>query len=144
MYTSRGLIGGVSGDVELAPHGDLKLGNSFETITDAVNFIVRTQKGGYTPDTRVGGSVGAAIGDQMTKDCTLDIENELKENLSKFILNPSDYRVHAIPISHEEIGLFVAVAGQYLDNDGNLLETEPQVLSYLFPYFEGKATPASE
>lgn len=144
MYTIRGLIAGLSGDIELAPNGDLKLGNSFETVRDSVNFIVRTQKGEYAPDGRVGGNIGAGIGERMSKETTIDIEDTLRENLSRFILNPSDFRVHAFPLSEEELGVFVAVAGQYLDNDGNVLETEAEVLSYIFPFFEGDPTPVSE
>jgi hypothetical protein len=144
MYTLRDITSSVSGDVVVGPHGDLDLANSFETVKLAVNFITRTDKGGYAPDSRVGGNLGSHIGATLSKEVTLSMENGLKENLSKFILSPSDFQVHAVPVTHDTVGIFVAVAGQYLDQDGNILDVGPEVLSFTFPYYEGDPTPSPE
>lgn len=144
MYILRDIESSVSGDVVIGANGDLSLADSFETVKLAVNFITRTDKGDYQPDARVGGDLGANIGENLSKEVTTAMENGLTQNLSKFILNPSDFQVHAIPIEHDTVAVFVAVGGQYLDNDGNILDVNPTVLSYTFPGYEPDPTPIAE
>lgn len=144
MYIVRDIETTTNGDIVIAPGGDVSLANSFETVKATVNFIARTDKGGYQPDRRIGGDLGVNIGSSMSKESTSSMENGLRANLSKFILNPSDFQVHAIPIEINTVGVFVAIGGQYLDEDGNILNVESTVLSYTFPYFDGDPSPLAE
>lgn len=146
MNIVRDLTTSMSGDLQLSANGDIYLGDSFETVKSAVNFIIKTDRGGYKPDSTVGGDLGRAIGENLTSDTLRTMERSLKENINKHILNPSDFQVHAIPVDNETVGVFVAVGGEYLDDDGNILDIDPEVISYAFPYYHGNSdpTPAAE
>jgi hypothetical protein len=144
MYFLQDINTTQAGDLIVSANGDLELGDSFETIKSAVNFIARTDKGGYLPDIRIGGDLGAGIGGQMNKQTLMSMEASLRDNLAKFILNPSDFRVHVIPLTTEDVGVFVAIGGQYTDADGNLIDVTPEIISYSYPFLEGSPTPLPE
>jgi hypothetical protein len=144
MYNTRDIGVSFSGDVNIGANGDIELANSFESIKGAINFIVRTDKGDYAPDVRIGGDLGTFVGDRLSKATTMAMEASLKDNLSRFVLNPSDYQVHAIPVTHENVGVFIALAGQYIDENGNLLDVDPEIITYDFPFYEGSPTPQPE
>lgn len=141
IYNERDLAIGLSGDISIAAGGDLELASAYETQKDQVNFYFRTNKGEYQPDRRVGCDVGEAIGESMTAEGLRAIEHTATAALAKFVLHRSDFRVDAIPLSVQEIGVFVTVGGQYLDEDGNLEVGDPEVLTYNFPFFDGDPTP---
>ncbi len=129
-----------SGDFEISANGDLRISNSFETVKQTCTFIVKTDKGGYVPDISLGGDLGSFLGRNLSKDILVSMEKSLTQNLGKVILNRSDFEVHCVPISMDEVGVFVAIDGEYLDQDGNTLETTPEVISFTFPYGQGDPT----
>ena len=129
-----------SGDISLASNGDIGLANSYETIKTAVNFLISTDKGEYKPDKRVGCNLGTFIGDRILPETFEQMEHSVFENLSKFLLSPSDFKVHVLSLDQDTAGVFIVLAGTYLDPDGNLLTTSPQVLTYAFPFYEGQPT----
>ena len=51
--------------------------------------------------------------------------------------------MHAIPLAHDEIGVIVGYGGEYIDKDGNVMDTTTHVINYLFPYLEGGPIPVS-
>ncbi len=144
MYTARDIGGSLSGDININANGDLELADAFESVKTAVHFITKTDKGAYAPDFRVGADLGAFIGAKLTKENTLAMEGSLRDNIRKFILDDRDFEAHVIPITQEDVGAFVAVAGQYIDDDGNEITVTPEVISYTFPYFGEQPTPAPE
>lgn len=144
MYTARDIGGSLSGDINIDANGDLELADAFESVKSAVDFIVKTDKGGYVPDVRVGADLGAFIGSKLTKENTLAMEGSLRDNIRKFVLDDRDFEAHVIPITQEDVGAFVAVAGQYIDDDGNEISVTPDVISYTFPYYGEQPTPAPE
>ncbi len=144
MYSLSDVYSTLSGDISFDAKGDVRLGNSFESIRSAVNFIAKTDRGDYSPDTRIGGDAGVYIGDTLSKEVTMAMEGSIKENISKFILNPEDFQVHVMPVTHEDVGVFIGIGGDYIDQDGNSLEVDPEVISYTFPYYEGDPTPKPE
>jgi hypothetical protein len=144
MYSLQDIYSTLSGDISFDAKGDLRLGTSFESTKAVVNFIAKTDRGGYSPDPRVGGDIGIHIGDKLTKEVTLSMEGSIKENLARFVLNTNDFQVHVIPVTNEDVGVFIGVGGDYIDSDGNSLDVDPEVISYTFPYYEGSPSPDPE
>lgn len=139
-YTQTDIYAGISGDFVVSSQGDLLLAESYDSVRQTVNFIARTDKGDYVPDNRIGGNLGSYVGGQITDDTLANMEKSLISNLEKFAINRGDFQVHCMPISTQDVGVFVVVGGQYLDKDGNILDTEPEVISFTFPYAEGDPT----
>lgn len=143
IYAYRDLHRTTSGDITLASNGDIKLAESDETLSGVVNFIVQTDRGEYVPDNRLGADLGSFIGGTITRFTLNQIEKNLIQNLTKFALNREDLQVHAIPLAHDEIGVIVGYGGEYIDKDGNVMDTTTHVINYLFPYLEGGPIPVS-
>jgi len=137
-YNLQDIYMGISGDFEISANGDIRLSNSFESVKQTTNFIARTDKGDYVPDSRIGGDLGSHIGTNLTEDTLVSMEKSLIQNLSRFILNRPDFKVHCVPIAQNEVGVLIAIGGQYLDSDGNILDTSPEVISFSFPYYDGE------
>ena len=141
LYAENDVYLTFSGDLEITPNGDIKVGDAYETRRSAINFLIRTDRGEYKPDTRLGCDLGNNIGDVITDDLLLSMEHSALSNLTRFAMEREDITVNVIPLSHQELGIFVGVKGSYIANDGNLLEHSPEVLTYLFPYTEDGPTP---
>jgi hypothetical protein len=141
MYSVRDIYAGLSGELEIDSKGDIKLGDAFESMRGAVNFIARTDKGDYVPDSRVGGDPGAYVGEPLSKDVTLSLENSIKGNIERYVMNSEDFTVHVIPISHEDVGVFIGVGGEYIGSDGNLIEITPEVITFSIPHVDISPTP---
>ena len=139
-YDQVDIYAGISGDFVVSSNGDIQLAESYDSIRQTVNFIVRTDKGDYIPDNRIGGDLGTYVGGNITEDSLASMEKSLISNLEDFALNRGDFQVHCMPISTNDVGVFVVIGGQYLDKDGNILVTEPEVISFTFPYAEGDPT----
>lgn len=140
-YSVSDIACSFSGDITIGSHGDLSLADSYETHKAAVNFLIRTDKGQYKPDKRVGCNLGSFIGDQMLPETFQGMEQTALDNLTKFVMSPTDVQVHVMPLSKEEAGVFVLVAGDYIDSNGNVLVTSaPEVIAYSYPYAEGQPT----
>jgi hypothetical protein len=142
VYSARDIYSNMSGDIEIGTNGDLKIGSSIESVTSAINFILRTDKGGYTPDNRIGADLGTFIGDELTSTMIYDMQNSAIANLTEFVIDRPDIEVRVLPLSNEEAGIIVAFAGMYIDQDGNVLEVSPQTINYLYPYIDGEPRPA--
>tara|TARA_R100000951_G_C2516663_1_gene142086 strand:+ start:125 stop:562 length:438 start_codon:yes stop_codon:yes gene_type:complete len=141
IYSERGLALTFSGDLQVGANGDVKIDDAFESEKSAVNWFLRTNKGDYVPDQRLGCNVGTYIGDKMSRSVLSQLEDSVLSNLVKFVAARTDIRVDAVPIDCDSVGIFVSVGGKYLDTDGNLLEPGVEVLTYVFPYLEGQPTP---
>ena len=141
VYNLQDVYMGISGDFEVNARGDLRLANSFESVKQTINFIARTDKGDYVPDVRIGADLGRHIGEVMSEEIFVNMEKALIANISRFLLNRSDFQAHVIPITMDTVGVFIAVGGQYLDADGNVLDAQSEVISFTFPYFDGEPTP---
>jgi hypothetical protein len=141
IYSDRDLSSSFEGDIVLSGNGDLELASTYESQKAAINFIVRTDKGGYRPDYRLGADLGTFMGERNNKDTATTIEASILQNLTEFVLDGQDVAVHAIPISMDELGVFIEVGGDYMDEDGNLLVIAPEMLTYTFPFLNGEATP---
>ena len=136
LYNVQDIYSSFSGDVEVGANGDLKLADSHESIKSAVNFLLRTDKGEYRPDVRVGADLGRYIGETNNTRNQIAMEHGIKDNISLFLMAPEDFEAHVIPLELNELGVFVTIAGQYMGTDGNLLDIETEILSYTFPYLE--------
>jgi phage baseplate assembly protein W len=140
-YSDRGIALTFSGDLQISANGDIDLANSFETQKAAVNWFLRTNKGDYTPDRRLGCNLGTFIGKNISAEVLDQMESVCNMTLTKYSVHKADLRIDAIPIDHDNIGLFVSVGGRYLDEDGNLLASGVEILKYIYPYLEGQPTP---
>ena len=141
-YTARDIYSNISGDIEVGANGDLKIASSLESVNSAINFILRTDKGGYTPDNRIGADLGTFVGDQLTSSMIYDMQNSAIANLTEFVIDRPDIEIRAVPLSNEEAGIIVVFAGTYIDQDGNVLDVSPQTINYLYPYIDGEPRPA--
>jgi len=141
IYSSRDILTNFSGDLQVSTNGDIKLGTSYETVRSAINFLARTDKGEYIPDNRLGCDLGTKIGENITQSLLLDIEDSTRENLTRFVVDRPDLEVHAVPLNHEEIGMFIITQGTYLNENGNKLDITPEVITYIFPYYGGEPKP---
>ena len=141
IYSSRDIYSTTSGDIIIGANGDLKIANSIESVSGAVNFILRTDRGEYTPDKRVGADLGSFIGRTMSPSLISDMEANIRQNLTKFVLAANDLQEHVVPLSEEEVGVIVGYGGQYIDKDGNVMDTTIGTLNYVFPYIEGSPEP---
>ena len=139
VYSSQDISTSFSGDIELSVNGDLKLADSYESHKNAINFLLRTNKGEFKPDKRIGCDLGTFVGQNNYTTVFSEIEDRCSENIQKFIMSRTDFAVHSMPLSHDEAGVFVVVGGTYVDKDGNLLENNgPEVITYVFPFLEGQ------
>ena len=143
VYALRDVFSTTDGDIVIDSKGDLKLAESIESISGVANFIIRTDRGEYVPDNRVGADLGSFIGSNMTYTLTDEMESNLIQNLTKFAIARSDLQIHAFPLSHEEVGIIIGYGGVYIDKDGNVMDTTTHVLKYTFPYLEGGPISAS-
>lgn len=137
IYNTRDISMTLSGDIEIGANGDIKLATSHESVKNQVNWFLKTDKGQYQPDNKLGCNVGTFWGDSLSNDLLISMEDTVRASLHKYVVLPQDISVDAIPLSYDEIGVFVTLRGQYLDDDGNLLDIIPEVISYTFPYLEG-------
>lgn len=141
IYSSRDISLNLSGDIDIGSNGDIKLADSYESVKSQINWFLRTDYGDYQPDDRLGCNAGYYIGKEMSRDNLVSIEDTVRAALVKYVVVSQDINVDAVPLSQEEIGIFVTLRGDYLGEDGNLLVTTPEVLTYTFPYLEGSPTP---
>lgn len=139
IYIAQDISTTFDGDLEVSANGDVKLADSYESHKSAVNFLIRTDKGEYRPDKRIGCNLGSFIGDHHTEEMHVAMEDTIRENISKFVLSPSDMQVHVMPLSENSAGVFLAIGGQYSDNNGGILDTAaPEILVFDFPYSDGE------
>ena len=141
IYSERGIALDFSGDLQIGANGDIKIDDSYTTQKSAINWFLRTNRGDYVADQRLGCDVGRYIGEEMNRSILSQLEDSVLSNLVKFVSARGDVRVDAVPIDCESVGIFVSVGGKYLGTDGNLLEPGTEVLTYVFPYLEGQPTP---
>jgi hypothetical protein len=139
VYSTQDISISFSGDIEFSANGDVKLADSYESHKNAINFLLKTNKGDFKPDKRVGCDLGNFIGQNNSESIYGEIEDNCSENIGKFIMSKSDFTIHSMPLSHDEAGVFVVVGGTYVDKDGNLLENNgPEVMTYVFPFLDGQ------
>jgi len=138
LYIARDVACNFSGDVTIGANGDLKLADSYESHKAAVNFLIRTDKGEYKADRRVGCDLGTFIGQEHDEAMHIAMEHSILDNITRFVISRSDVQAHVMPLSYDQAGVFLVVGGTYVDSDGNTLDLEPEVLVYAFPYAEGE------
>jgi len=140
IYIAQDIYTNFSGDIQVDAKGDIKIGNSYESHKAAINFLIRTDKGEYAPDKRVGCDLGAFIGKQNDEATQIAMEHTVLDNVTRFVMHRSDINVHVIPMSPNDAGVFAVVGGDFLSTSGNLLDPDPrpEVLTYVFPYAEGE------
>lgn len=142
VYSARDIYSTTNGDLEIGSNGDLKIATSVESISGAINFVLRTDKGGYVPDNRIGADLGTFIGQTMSSSLVYDMQNSALANLTEFVIDLTDIELRVFPLSNDEAGVIVAYAGTYIDQDGNVIDVDPQTINYLYPYIEGEPQPA--
>ncbi len=139
VYTAQDIVLSLSGDLQVSAGGDIELADSYESHKNAVNFLLKTNKGDFKPDKRIGCDLGNFIGQNNSTTVFTEIEDTAVENIEKFIFSRSDFAVHAVPLTYDEAGVFVVIGGTYVDKDGNLIENNgPEALTYVFPFLEGQ------
>lgn len=142
VYSARDIYSTTNGDLEVGSNGDLKIATSVESISGAINFVLRTDKGGYVPDNRIGADLGTFVGQTMSSSLVYDMQNSALANLTEFVIDLTDIELRVFPLSNDEAGVIVAYAGTYIDQDGNVIDVDPQTINYLYPYIEGEPQPA--
>ncbi len=128
----------VSGDLQLNTKGDIGLASTSETQYQAANFWLRTDHGGYAAATEVGANLGEYIGSRNSEETLNDIKEQVFDTLVKNLFYPEDIRVETAPIDLDEILIAIEIAGEYLDEDAELLDITPRIVAYTFPYIEGE------
>jgi hypothetical protein len=140
-YYIRGIGMTTSGDISIGANGDLELSNSYETKKAAINFLLKTDKGQYRPDPRIGCDLGTFIGSQNFSETFTAMEKSARANIVKFILDPTDVQVHVMPLDQNNAGIFLIVGGDFSDENGNALtDARPEVLTYVYPFTDGQPT----
>jgi hypothetical protein len=137
IYNTRDISLTLDGDIEIGANGDIKLATSHESVKNQVNWFLRTDRGQYQPNSKLGCNVGIFMGDSMSNDMLISMEDTVRAALHKYVVLPQDINVDALPLSYDQVGVFVTLIGQYLDDDGNLLDVIPEVITYTFPFLEG-------
>ena len=138
VYSARDIYSTTNGDLEVGSNGDLKIATSVESISGAINFVLRTDKGGYVPDNRIGADLGTFVGQTMSSSLVYDMQNSALANLTEFVIDLTDIELRVFPLSNDEAGVVVVYAGTYIDQDGNVIDVDPQTINYLYPYIEGE------
>ncbi|RMG74302.1 MAG: hypothetical protein D6710_01935 [Nitrospirae bacterium] len=141
IYNERDIASTFDGDLIISSNGDIKLYDSYQSKKAVINFILRTDNGDYKPDARVGANLGEFIGRNLTRENLRQMEDTITANIARFAMSRGDFRADVIPLTANDLGVFVTVGGQYIDEDGNILENSPEVVSYVFPYLESDITP---
>jgi hypothetical protein len=139
-YFMRDLAVDTSGDIVISANGDIKLADSYESVKAAVNFLIKTDKGQYIPDKRLGCDLGTFVGEQMLTETFSLMEQTVRSNITKFILNPADIQIHVLPLDQNNAGVFLAVGGTYLDDTGTPMDYKTEMLTYIYPFMEGQPT----
>lgn len=142
IYHLQDIDSTLSGDLKVGSNGDIELAASPETVSNAVNFWLRTDHADYPAASNVGANLGEFIGQPISKSLLAEVEESTRSSLTENIVAPEDLELHAVPFTHEEILISIRVGGDYLDEDGGVLQTEKQTFNYIFPYIDSTVYPA--
>lgn len=143
-YNLQDIASSISGDIQVNSQGDIKVGSSYETMFNILNFWLRTDHGAYAADFSVGCDIGSFIGSTNTADTLEDMESQISDLLIRNVIYPEDIQVKVVPFSQEEALVAVELRGTYYDVNGNQEAVSPTVLTYSFPYIEGTPDPIVE
>lgn len=141
LYILRDIDSTQGGDLELTDAGDLKLGTTEESQLSVINFWLRTDHGGYAPGRDVGANLGSFIGEGNSEENLDDMRSQTFDSLVKNLVYPEDIRVEAVPFTYDEAMVAVELKGNYLNEEGEFESATPRILTYLFPYIDGKVFP---
>jgi len=130
-----------SGDFTLSNQGDVALANTFNSQVSAANYWLRTDHSDYAASTEVGANLGEFIGENNTEETLEAMEEQTFDSLVRNLFYPEDIRVEAVPFDYDEALVAVQIRGDYLDDQGEFITVEPQIITYLFPYIDGEVFP---
>lgn len=135
FYFERDIASTVGGDLVVASNGDLKLDTTENSYRALIKFIMSTDNNEYLPDRKLGANLGSLIGrtdlDRVLKIIPTLVRDSMERDGSYRL---EDLDIRAIPISVEEILIYVIQLGVYLDENGDILREVPAALTFLFPY----------
>jgi hypothetical protein len=112
-----------SGDLVLAPNGDLRMAEPSGVLKQDVVFRVMTDYNDFTPHPDVGADLSALIGEQNTRKTAQSGEQKIARSLTKDgRIISSDLMVKAVPINLDSIVYYIFI------NDGvSVLNVTPDM-----------------
>lgn len=126
-----------SGDITVAGNGDIQLATTTETMMQQAAFRLRTSPSDFAAAVRdVGANLSVFIGQPLSEDLLKDIEDQSLISLTDQLFDKDDIDVVAVPISTEEILIYIETRGLYVDIDGQA-ETNGFNAVFSFPLYEG-------
>lgn len=137
VYFGTDILTDLSGDISFSGNGDLALAGCTRTYLDQIAFIARTETNDYTATTkRIGADLYQFIGQRLDNILISEVETKLKSALTENLIKQEDLTLYAIPISCEEIMIYIKVDGAFINNDG-VLDGESFEAAFTFPMYEG-------
>jgi hypothetical protein len=108
----------LDGDIKIGPTGDLDLVRGDFSLRDQIIFRLKTQRGDWLLFPECGADLEAVIGLQNSPDTGALIEDSARYALlhDGFIAESDIQLINAVPLSENEIVLFLTVNGE----EGNL------------------------
>lgn len=143
LYAGRDLAITVGGDVEVASNGDLKLASEPQTVAQHASFLIRTDRGDYRPDARLGCNLGTLIGLPNTQETKVLAKSYVREELDEHVFFPQDYFIKLAALDIYTLFLLVKAKGTFLNSDNQFSEQEV-VLTFEYPYLDRAPEPIGE
>lgn len=139
MFHAGRDIGFTSGDLPIADNGDIDMAGYSDSLLNAINFLLKTNKGEYKPDPDVGCDLGTLYGEPVD-ETSLDLIKEFIESeITKAHLYPDEFELEVLDLENNSVAILLAITATFLADDFEMSEENIQV-AYDFPYFSGHPT----
>jgi len=99
-----------SGDLTVAPNGDLQMADPSGVLKQDIAFRLRTDFGDFTPHPDIGADLSALIGEQNTRATSVKGEQKIVRSLTNDSrIRGTDLMVKGVPINLSSIVYYVFV-----------------------------------
>ncbi len=118
IYTNIDILVTASGDLTVAPNGDLQMASPSGVLAQDITFRARTDWNDFEPHPKLGANLQSLIGQNNTRETGKEAERLLLSSLTiGGMISAVDLRVKAVPLSNERIALYSFVnAANYKSN----------------------------
>lgn len=142
LYISTDIQTTADGDLVLNTAGDIKTADPIDTVSQAVNAVILTNKGDLLTAPSFGANIGNYYGERNNTITRTLMEQDILASIkSQGLIDPADIEVDIVPLDVDKVTVIVTVNGTfmtlnstgqsnaYLTNFNNNI-----VMAYLYPY----------
>ena len=141
LYFGADVRTGPDGDLSVNNRGDLEIADSPTSLKQALKFLVATDFNEMDVIPSFGANLGTLVGSEDQDQVLEAIPVLIRDALSRHgVAENADVRVHAFPITEDQIYLRVETTGTFFDSEGEIMDTTEVTLKFLFPYKTARIT----